>query len=239
MSGNNKKRKASAVTATSSYEKGTFPPTDNRSSAIPSANTSSKRHPKKKSTTSSDTKVVQVFECPSAFPGASTTRSANTNSRSSATTRGIQTADNIIYNRDATAGNNNNNIKKSGSKPVDFYEAAQEIRELGSSTWQGYQRKLHLEEKYTEITGLTKKRQKWPVKILWGMERKQAQRKARAEEEARAAGIVIPKNVVRKSEKERERNQAIRKNRSMFGPTPSVGHMNHGILRVHKKLPPK
>jgi len=174
-------------------------------------------------------KVVQVFECPSAFPGArSVNMSATSGSIGFVGTSGA--TEKSFHSRGADG-------YKKKTPALNFYEAAHEVRELGSSTWQGYQRKLHLEEKYTEVTGLQKKRQKRPVKILWGMEKKQAQRKARAEEEARAAGIVTPKDPLRKKVKERERSQSIRKSRSLFGPTPSVGHMNHGILRVHKKLP--
>jgi hypothetical protein len=179
---------------------------------------------------SSSKKVVQVFECPPAFPGAGShgrngTSYINNNKRATSTT----TKDNV------PARNN----KKHKPNSIDFHEAAREVRELVSSTLVGHQRQLHLEDKYTEITGLKKKRQKCPVKILWGIQKKQAQRKARAEEEAKAAGIVTPKDTMaRKREKERLRTQARLKNRSMFGPIPSVGHMDKGILHVNNKKRP-
>jgi len=223
MSASNKnKRKASIIETNSSISSGS----ENQSFLQ-----SEKTKNNSADTRQRSKKVVQVFECPSAFPGArSTSMSATSGSIGFVRTPGA--AEKSVYSRGVDG-------HKRKTPVVNFYEAAQEVRELGSSTWQGYQRKLHLEEKYTEVTGLQKKRQKRPVKILWGMEKKQAQRKARAEDEARAAGIVTPKDTLRKKEKEHERSQSIRKSRSLFGPTPSVGHMNHGILRVHKKLPPK
>ena len=111
-----------------------------------------------------------------------------------------------------------NNKKNKPINTIDFYEATREVWELGSSTLQGYQRKLHLEDKYTEMTGPKKKWQKYSVKILWGIQKKQAQWKARAEEGARAAGIITPNTTLRKSEKEHLWTQARLKNRSMFGP---------------------
>jgi len=181
---------------------------------------------------SSSKKVVQIFECPPAFPGTGS-HGRNGNSRinnNKRATSSTSTKDNVSAR----------SSKKHKPYSIDFHEAAREVRELVSSTLVGSQRQLHLEDKYTEITGLKKKRQKIPVKILWGIQKKQAQRKARAEEEAKAAGIVTPKDTMaRKREKERLRTQARLKNRSMFGPIPSVGHMDKGILHVNnKKRPP-
>lgn len=176
----------------------------------------------------SSDKVVQVFECPPAFPESG----SYGRNRNSHINRNERANSNTPRDNEFTRTN-----KKQKPNSIDFHEAAREVRELGSSTLVGHQRQLHLEDKYTEITGLKKKRQKCPVKILWGIQKKQAQRKARAEEEAKAAGIVTPKDTMaRKREKERLRTQARLKNRSMFGPIPSVGHMDKGVLHVnHKK----
>ena len=168
---------------------------------------------------------AQVFQCPSAFP-----------------------RDEIPHRKKRRVSSDDPTVRDpkqvddSRKKAVllDFHQAAKEVRELGSTTFTGYQRKLHLEAKYQELTGKEAKRQKRPVKILWGMERKQARQRARTDEEARTAGIVTPRNgeaesKKQKEEKEQKRYKEMRKSRSLYGPAPTVGFMTHGMLRVNKK----
>ena len=153
---------------------------------------------------------VVVVECPSAFPPGWRERSS--------------------------AGGNGSKFDKSRSnKPkgkhgreLDFQQISKEVRELGSTTFTGYDKKVFHERKYEEVTGLKKKREKIPIKILRGKKAKYAAKINKIEAEAKEAGIILA------TKKKEKRNFSLEKRKAerSAGPAPSIGFMMKGTYRV-------
>ena len=179
-------------------------------------------------------KEVQVVMCPSAFPDfrsidGSTRRSANSSSSGGAA------AD---FRRGGRDGKSSASAA-GGGNAIDMDEAVREVHALGSTGFAGKQARKHKEAQYKALTGRDMKRQKVPLPIVRGIKKKRAEREARAEAEQREAGVITSTN----SKKDRDRKKAKaysqerRKSDSMrtaYGPSPDVGFMKGGVLRVKR-----
>ena len=154
---------------------------------------------------------VVVVECPSAFPPGWERSTGSSSKRQGSLDQ---------------AESNKRNLKS--AKDLDFQQISKEVRELGSTTFTGYDKKLFHEKKYKEITGVTKKREKTPIKILRGKKAKYATKISSIEAEAKEAGIVL---ATKKKEK-RKFSLEKRKAERSSGPAPSIGFMMKGTYRV-------
>ena len=149
-----------------------------------------------------------MVECPSAFPpGWEKKKPRNHNNQ----------------DEREKIGNNKN-------RDLDFRDVAKEIRELGSTTFTGYDKLLFKERKYEEITGMKKKREKTPIKILRAKKAKYAAKIEKIEKEAKESGIVLAK----KKKEKRKFSEEKRKAEKSAGPVPSIGFMMKGTYRVNK-----
>ena len=178
-------------------------------------------------------KEVQVVMCPSAFPDfrsidGSTRRSANSSSSGGA----------AAVRRGGRDGKSSASAA-AGGNVIDMDEAIREVHALGSTGFAGKQARKHKEAQYKALTGRDMKRQKVPLPIVRGIKKKRAEREARAEAEEREAGVITSTN----SKKDRDRKKAKaysqerRKSDSMrtaYGPSPDVGFMKGGVLRVKR-----
>ena len=170
-------------------------------------------------------KEVQVVKCPSAFPDfrsidGSTRRSSNSSS-AAASLRGASSY--------ATASGNE----------IDMDEAIREVHALGSTGFAGKQARKHKEAQYKAVTGRDMKRQKVPLPIVRGIKKKRAEREARAEAEQKEAGVVTSTNSKKNRDRQKAKaySQERRKSDSMrmaYGPSPDVGFMKGGVLRVKR-----
>ena len=179
-------------------------------------------------------KEVQVVMCPSAFPDfrsidGSTRRSANSSSSGGAA---------AAVRRGGRDGKSSASAAAGGTE-IDMDEAIREVHALGSTGFAGKQARKHKEAQYKALTGRDMKRQKVPLPIVRGIKKKRAEREARAEAEQREAGVITSTN----SKKDRDRKKAKaysqerRKSDSMrtaYGPSPDVGFMKGGVLRVKR-----
>lgn len=172
-------------------------------------------------------KEVQVVMCPSAFPDfrsidGSTRRSPNSSSGAAAASRRGPSS----Y---ATASGNE----------IDMDEAIREVHALGSTGFAGKQARKHKEAQYKALTGRDMKRQKVPLPIVRGIKKKRAEREARAEAEQKEAGVVTSTNSKKNRDRQKAKaySQERRKSDSMrmaYGPSPDVGFMKGGVLRVKR-----
>ena len=171
-------------------------------------------------------KEVQVVMCPSAFPDfrsidGSTRRSPNSSSGAAAYRRGAPSH--------ATASSNE----------IDMDEAIREVHALGSTGFAGKQARRHKEAQYKALTGGDMKRQKVPLPIVRAIKKKRAEREARAEAEQKEAGVVTSTNSKKNRDRQKAKaySQERRKSDSMrmaYGPSPDVGFMKGGVLRVKR-----
>ena len=171
-------------------------------------------------------KEVQVVMCPSAFPDfrsidGSKRRSSNSSSAAAASRR-----ESSSY---ATASGNE----------IDMDEAIREVHALGSTGFAGKQARKHKEAQYKALTGRDMKRQKVPLPIVRGIKKKRAEREARAEAEQKEAGVVTSTNSKKNRDRQKAKaySQERRKSDSMrmaYGPSPDVGFMKGGVLRVKR-----
>jgi hypothetical protein len=180
---------------------------------------------------------VQVVTCPGAFPIstkplASRKRPRDDDAKSSSRDGGE------ISNKYTTANNNsrsNNNKQssndKSNPKLLDWHETAKEIRAYGATAFVGQQKRNFEDEQYFQLTGRHKKKQKVPLPIVRGIKKAAAKRDAKAREEARQAGIVLPKEAARNDSKKASRDSVYRSH----GPAPNIGFMKGGVFRVSDK----
>ena len=97
---------------------------------------------------------------------------------------------------------------------------------MGATAFEGQQRRKHLDEQYEFLTGRKRKKQHVPLPIARGIKKKAEQRLARQIKEAKEAGVVLPKSLTKKKEKEVDNTSRV------YGPAPSVGFMKKGVLRV-------
>lgn len=121
------------------------------------------------------------------------------------------------------------NSHKQDGKLLDWHDTVKEVRHLGATAFVGQQKRDFEAEQYKKLTGRDKKRQRVPLPIVRGIKKKAAQREAKAQEEARAAGITLPK-LSKKERVKTDRSAPIR-----HGPTPSTGLVKKGILTVKRK----
>lgn len=110
---------------------------------------------------------------------------------------------------------------------LDWNDTKQEIRSLGASAWEGKQRRRYRDDQYERLTGRSKKRQRVPLPIVRGIQKKAVAREERQRREAQEAGLVLPKQP--KKERRQQRTNDI------HGPAPSIGFVNKGVLRVKGK----
>ena len=112
----------------------------------------------------------------------------------------------------------------------DIRGTMREVHAMGSTLFEGRQKKDYEAERYKALTGRDKKQQRVPLKISRGIKRKAAVRDARRLNEAREAGIIV---VSKKTEtKTREHG----KHAKLYGPAPSVGFTKKGVLHVRKPV---
>jgi hypothetical protein len=161
--------------------------------------------PKPKISSNKPKREVQVVTCPSAFP--------------------ISTKPKKKRQRDDDDENNGKSKKK--EKLLDWHQTAKEIRNYGAQAFIGRQKKDYEDEQYYKLTGRHKAKPKCPLPLVRGLKRAAAKRDAKAKEEARKAGIVIPKkkdNSSRKSMSDHDFHK--------FGPAPNIGFMKDGQYRA-------
>ena len=122
------------------------------------------------------------------------------------------------------------NAQRKSKKPLelDFTQASQEIRHFGSKQFAGKSKREYEDGQYFKLTGRKRKKHQVPLPIVRGIKKKAAERDARAREEAKQAGIVLPQP--KKSKKQHDNTSRV------HGPAPSVGFMKKGILRVKDKV---
>eukprot|EP00980_Cylindrotheca_fusiformis_P028195 scaffold22586_cov138-Cylindrotheca_fusiformis.AAC.15 len=120
--------------------------------------------------------------------------------------------------------------KKHSEKPprlLDWHDTAKEIREFGATAFVGKQKRDFQDEQYFALTGRHQKKPKTPLPILRGIKKAAAKREAKQREEARQAGIVLPK--AKKAENKSSSTYKV------YGPAPNIGFMKGGVFRVKKK----
>ena len=149
---------------------------------------------------------VQVVSCPSAFPISEKSG---------------------MRKRPRDERKKESNQKSAKGSLLDWHETAKEIRKYGASQFVGKQKRDYEDEQYFNLTGRHKKKDKVPLPILRGLKKAAAKRDARARQEAREAGIVLPK-----AQKEVKKSSSTYRT---YGPAPSVGFMKNGVLKVNKK----
>lgn len=152
---------------------------------------------------------VQVVACPSAFP--------------------ISTKS--VGKKRPREQEERNSARKQTSKKdnnlLDWHDTAKEIRAYGASAFVGKQKRDYEDEAYFKLTGRNKKREKVPLTILRGIKKAAAKREAKAREEAREAGTVVPR-----AQKETKKRSSAYEN---YGPAPNIGFMKNGVFKVQKK----
>lgn len=157
-------------------------------------------------------KAVQVVKCPSAFPISTNVarqkrhRSADGNEREP------------NHAKNAPAAN-----------LLDWHETAKEIRAYGATAFVGQQKRDYKDEQYYKLTGRHQKKQQVPLPIVRGINKARAKREAKAKEEARQAGVVLPKS----ADKSTQNRKAYDRTYEKFGPAPSIGFTKNGIFRVN------
>mmetsp|Transcript_20536 Transcript_20536/g.33018 ORF Transcript_20536/g.33018 Transcript_20536/m.33018 type:complete len:190 (+) Transcript_20536:83-652(+) len=162
---------------------------------------------------------VQVVKCPSAFPVSSSSRKRP---RDAGAAFSNDTSNNPRHHN---PGRNGASAKKNqSSELLDWHDTAKEIRAYASAAFTGKQKRDYEDEQYFMLTGRHKKKQKVPLPIVRGIKKAAAQREAKAREEARQAGIVIPK-----ATKETKKSDAAYR---VHGPAPSIGFVKQGVYRV-------
>lgn len=119
--------------------------------------------------------------------------------------------------------------KKKKDKLLDFRDVALEIRHYGAKALEGKSKRAYQDEEFEKLTGRKKKKHSVPLPIVRGIRKKAAEREAREQQEAREAGLVLPK---KKKIKEKRQDAATRR---VHGPAPSIGFMKKGMLSVKGK----
>jgi hypothetical protein len=163
---------------------------------------------------------VQVVKCPSAFPiSAKTPKPPSTVGKKRP--------------RDSSFSGTTQNDPSKGKNPpakarlLDWHDTAREVRAYGATAFVGKSKRDFEDEQYYLLTGRHKKKPKVPLNIVQGIKKAAAKRDAMMREEARQAGIVIPK-----AAKPTKKSDSTYKN---HGPAPSIGFMKHGVYRVSDK----
>ena len=166
-------------------------------------------------------KEVQVIKCPSAFPISSkpakkrplpvdlphNNKNTPRNESSSQTSRGRRT--------------------KKDKSLLDWHDTVKEIRSYGAKAFEGKQKRDYQDEQYFMLTGRHKKKPQTPLPIVRALKKAATRRDAKAREEAKQAGITLPK-----APKETKKTDSTYRN---YGPAPNIGFMKNGMFRVKPK----
>lgn len=158
---------------------------------------------------------VQVVKCPSAFPISSKQAEGKKRPRESVNSAGLGPT---------LAKKSNNKKSKKDPSLLDWHDTVKEIRAYGASAFQGKQKRDFQDEEYFKLTGRHKKKPHTPLPIVRGIKKAAAKREAKARQEAREAGIILPK-----AKTETKKSDSTNQN---YGPAPSIGFMKQGIYRV-------
>lgn len=155
---------------------------------------------------------VLVVTCPSDFPVESGQRNGATEQ-----SRGKE-------------GDHRRKKQKLDPQILDWNEASREVKSLGATAFVGASKRQYREEEYFRLTEKKLKHHHVPPNIRRGIQKKVAQRAIRQRDEAREAGLVLPKTSTARKQRNRDRGVG-----GETGPEPSVGYMSKGILRVKKE----
>lgn len=154
---------------------------------------------------------VQVVKAPTAFPISSTAKNSERQ----------RSREHDLEHQDKKTGSGR------PSKLLDWHDTAKEIRAYGAKAFVGKQKTDYEDEQYFALTGRHKKKPKTPLPILRGIKKAAAKREAKERQEAREAGIVIPK-----AKQETKKSSSTYR---LYGPAPNIGFMKGGVFRAQKK----
>ena len=174
---------------------------------------------------------VQVVSCPSAFPYSTSTITSSTSKK-----RSRDSNDDVVVGRGGENRSQHQHQqqqhqyrkRKSGGGLLDWDETVKEVRGFGATAFSGKQKRDYDDEQYFALTGRHKKKQKVPLPIVRGIKKAAAKRQAKLKQEAREAGIVLPKSTTAKEQKGSKSDSTIRS----YGPAPNIGFMKGGVYRV-------
>lgn len=158
---------------------------------------------------------VQVVRCPSAFPISSKTIEGKKRPRDAE--RNVKPETPYV----------NKKKRKKDNSLLDWHDTVKEIRAFGATAFEGKQKRDYQDEQYFQLTGRHKKKPQTPLPILRGIKKAAAKREVKAREEARQAGIVLPK-----AKRETKKVDSTYEN---YGPAPSIGFVKQGVYRVKNK----
>lgn len=164
--------------------------------------------------------VVEVVSCGSAFPISTKPPKASHEAN--------QTDD--TDTRHTGKGGRKSRLKNGDDTLLDWHDTVKQVRELGTTGFVGRQKRDHENDQYKRLTGREKKKHQVPLPIVRGIKKKAAAREARQIQEAKDAGIVMPKA---KSQRDNDKKKGDSTNR-VHGPAPSIGFMKKGIYRFKK-----
>jgi Domain of unknown function (DUF4602) len=152
-----------------------------------------------------------------------------------------------------------NRVDSKKNVGLDWNETVREVKKFGAMGWGGQQPKgftddsmndpleniksslsdrkkyrLHKEEEYLRLTGRTMKHHAVPLPIVRGLKKKAQEREQRQLQEARDAGVVLPKSATSLSsrKKQEEKKQMNFTRNRVYGPAPSIGFVKRGVFRV-------
>jgi hypothetical protein len=156
---------------------------------------------------------VQIVKAPTAFPISS-----------SAFAVAIRKKKSLEQNHEKVDKNSSDDKP---SKVLDWHDTAKEIRAYGATAFVGKQKRDYEDEKYFALTRRHKKKPQTPLPILRGIKKAAAKREVKERQEAREAGIIIPKA-------KQETKKSSSTNR-VYGPAPNIGFMKGGVFKVQKQ----
>jgi hypothetical protein len=155
-------------------------------------------------------KDVQVVKCPSAFPISSKPAKKRP-----------------LPEKPGKYSETSRGRKKKDPSLLDWHDTVKEVQSYGAKAFEGKQKRDYQDEQYYKLTGRHKKKPQTPLPIVRGLKKAAARREAKAREEAKQAGIILPK-----APKETKKHDSTYRN---YGPAPSVGFMKDGMYRVKAK----
>lgn len=188
---------------------------------------------------------VQVIACPSAFPISSRKSTIGSKSGSSSSSSIIiknslppksSSNDRRRVQRQSSSTRSKNNAATASASTtasaagnlLDWHETVKDVQAYGATAFVGKDKRDYEDEEYFRLTGRHKKKQKVPLPIVRGIRKAAAKREAKAREEARKSGVVIPKA------KNETKSKKFDSTSRIHGPAPSIGFMKQGVYRVSK-----
>jgi hypothetical protein len=159
--------------------------------------------------------VVEVVACPAAFP-ISDKIFARKRPREEEERNGVE-----------KQGWDRGTSRKKKSTLLDWHDTAKEIRAYGAKAFVGKQKRDYEDEQYLNLTGRHKQKAKVPLPILRGIKKAAAKREVKAREEAKQAGIIVPR-----AQKETKKSSSTIRS---YGPAPNIGFMKNGIFKFKDK----